>query len=425
MSAGGGRRRARVLLYSQDGLGLGHLRRSSAIAGALAQALPSPALLVAADSPAGPFFGSAPGQDQLKLPSIRKLAPGRWEPVSLPLGFGEVLALRRELLRTAALRFKPDLLLVDHMPHGAMGELLPTLAALERAGGTRIVLGLRDILDAPEVIRPVWRREGAIDALERHYDRVLVYGRREVYDVAERYDLPPHVAARLRYTGYLCAAPARARAAGGSGDAPGRGAGGRARIVAAVGGGADGYPLLDALLDALPAVHSVRPCSALLVTGPFMARANRQQLERRARVHGLPVRVRREVPELPPLLAAADVAVTMAGYNTSVEVLRAGVPAVLVPRARPSAEQRTRARLFAERGWVSSLDPDALEADALAAAVLACLERGGRGAGRPGPDLDGLAVATAHLAALLHGHLEPAPGPEPAAQPATAGHDPA
>jgi predicted glycosyltransferase len=422
--SGGGGRRPRVMLYSQDGLGLGHLRRSSAIAGALALALPGPAMLVAADSPAGPFFGTAPGQDQLKLPSIRKLAPGHWEPVSLALGFGEVLALRRELLRTAALRFKPDLLLVDHMPHGAMGELLPTLTALRRTGATSIVLGLRDILDAPEVIQPVWRREGAMDALERHYDRVLVYGRREVYDVAERYDLAPQVADRLRYTGYLCVPPGRARAAGFG--AAGQAHAGRARILATVGGGADGYPLLDALLDALPAVHALRPCSALLVTGPFMAQADRQRLERRAR--GLPVRVRREVPDLPPLLAAADVAVTMAGYNTSVEVLRAGVPAVLVPRARPSAEQRTRAALFAERGWVSVMDPDALDPVALAAAVLDCLERGERGqgpagAGRPGPDLDGLAVATAHLAALLHDQHEPAPAPAPAAQPAAAGHE--
>src|SRR4029453_11011936 len=203
---GRGRRQqgVRVLLYSQDGLGLGHLRRTSAIAGALARAMPGAALLVAADSPAGQFFGSAHGHDQLKLPSIRKLAPGDWRPISLPLGFGEVHALRRALLRTAALRYRPDLLLVDHMPHGAMGELLPTLEALDRVGDTRIVLGLRDILDSPEVTGPVWRREGAMAALARHYDMVLVYGRQEVFDVAARYDFPSDVAGRLRYTGYLC-----------------------------------------------------------------------------------------------------------------------------------------------------------------------------------------------------------------------------
>jgi predicted glycosyltransferase len=419
----GGRQGSRILLYSQDGLGLGHLRRTSAIAGALAAAMPGAALLVVADSPAGQLFGSVPGQDQLKLPSIRKLAPGDWQPISLPLGFGEVHALRRALLRTAVLRFRPDLLLVDHMPHGAMGELLPTLEALRRAGDTRIVLGLRDILDAPEVIGPVWRREGAMTALARHYDRVLVYGRREVFDVATRYGFPPRVAARLRYTGYLSADPSPT---GEPADAEDRFlareflARERALLLATVGGGADGYPVLRAVLDALPAIDAVRPCRALLLTGPFMARAGRQELERRAL--GLPARVQREVRHLPSLLAAADVVVSMAGYNSSVEALRAGTPAVLVPRARPSAEQRTRARLFAERGWVRTTDPDLLDPGALAAAVLACLEQDGSAARVAEPDLGGLAATVAHLRALLDGEEEPAPAgvpAEPLALPAT------
>ncbi|HKE99743.1 MAG TPA: glycosyltransferase [Actinomycetes bacterium] len=454
MAGGSGRGGARILFYSQDGLGLGHLRRTSAIAGALARALPGTALLVAADSPAGQFFGSVPGQDHLKLPSIRKLGPGDWQPISLPLGFGEVHELRRSLLRTAALRFRPDLLLVDHMPHGAMGELLPTLSALRRVGATRVVLGLRDILDAPEVIGPVWRREGAMAALTRHYDRVLVYGRREVFDVADRYGFPPGVASRLRYTGYLCtdprpggdpadaeapwtlaaAGPAWTQAAwaaersgerAGAGASrplvprrtrpsrivPGGGAPERALLLAMVGGGADGYPVLRAVLDALPAVDAVRPCRAMLVTGPFMPHASRQELERRAR--GLHVRVHHAVRHLPSLLAAADVTVCMAGYNTSVEVLRAGTPAVLVPRARPSAEQRTRAGLFADRGWVRTTDPDRLDPGALAAAVLACLGRGGSGGPMPGPDLGGLGATVAHLCALLRGDEEPAPGRPP------------
>jgi predicted glycosyltransferase len=390
MSGAGGR----LMVYSQDGLGLGHLRRTSAIAGAVSAAVPGLAVLLVADSPAVGFFGAVRDLDHLKLPSITKVRPGDWRPVSLPVGFGDVQALRRELLRTAVLGFRPDLLLVDHMPHGAMGELVPALETLRAAGGrTRVVLGLRDILDAPRVVRRRWQAEGAMDALERHYDRVLVYGRREVFDVAERYGFPAAVTARLHYTGYLCASSSTAL------SSSRRGRDGRAQIVAMVGGGADGYELLRTVLEALPAVDAVRPCTATLLTGPFMPRASRQDLERRAR--GLPARVRGSVRDLPPLVAAADVAVAMAGYNSSVEVLATGTPAVLVPRAGPSAEQRTRARLFAERGWVRTVEPERLDGTTLAAAVLACLGAGPGAAPAGPPDLGGLPVVVEHLRSLL------------------------
>jgi predicted glycosyltransferase len=386
-------RGTRLLIYSQNGLGLGHLRRTSAIAGALSAAVPGTAVLLVVDSPAAGFFGAVRDLDYLKLPSILKVGPGDWRPVSLPVGFGEVQLLRRELLRTAVLGFRPDLLLVDHMPHGAMGELVPALEALRATGRrTKVVLGLRDILDEPQVVRRQWLAEGAMDALQRHYDRVLVYGRRDVFDVAEHYGFPPGVTARLHYTGYLCAASRTALPTRGRKD-------GRAQIVAMVGGGADGYELLRTVLEALPVVGAVRPCMATLLTGPFMPRASRLDLERLAR--NLPARIRESVRDLPRLVAAADAAVAMAGYNSSVEVLMAGTPAVLVPRPGPSAEQRIRARLFAQRGWVHTIDPEVLDGTTLAATVLDCFTAGPATTTAGRPDLGGLPVVVEHLRSLL------------------------
>jgi predicted glycosyltransferase len=153
-------------MYSQDSLGLGHLRRTTSLALELARGADVCALTIT-DSPLGAYFGTAPQQDYLKLPSIRKLSPGHWSPIKLPLRFSEVSQLRRELIRTAVLAFDPDVLLVDHMPHGAVGELLPTLEALRaRRAATKVVLGLRDIIDAPETVLRVWRTEGAFEALE-------------------------------------------------------------------------------------------------------------------------------------------------------------------------------------------------------------------------------------------------------------------
>ncbi len=388
----------RVMLYSQDGFGLGHLRRTSLIAAALTQACSSAAVLTVIDSRLGAFFEPAPNQDFLKLPSIVKIGPGEWQAVGLPLDFPQVHAVRSELLRATARSYQPHLLLVDHMPHGAMGELLPTLEALRRDGGTRIVLGLRDIIDAPAVTREVWAREGAYEAIERYYDQVLVYGRRDVFDLGAQYGLPPAVAGRVRYTGYV-AAPgkgqeaARLRVRYGAGEGSGRGL-----IVAMAGGGADGYPLLRAVLDALPLVRQRQPCTAVLVTGPFMPSGRRRELQRRARAAD--ARVHISVGDTLSHIRAADVVAAMAGYSTTVEVLGARTPAILVPRRGPSAEQRTRASLFAGRGWIRAIDPDDLDVETLAAALLASLAQDPV-SGRPA--CDGLRVAAGHLLALLGG----------------------
>jgi predicted glycosyltransferase len=182
-------RAPRLLIYSQDGLGLGHQRRTTLLAGEFLAAWPGATALTMSDSPLGQFFPVSPGHDYLKLPSIVKAGPGEWHPVSMTLPFADVLHLRREIIRSTVLTYRPDVLLVDHMPHGAMGELVPTLETL-RSLPVRVVLGLRDILDAPTTIRHRWRLEGAFEAVERHYDDVLVYGSQDVFDVAAEYEWP-------------------------------------------------------------------------------------------------------------------------------------------------------------------------------------------------------------------------------------------
>ena len=118
------------------------------------------------------------------------------------------------------------------------------------------------------------------------------------------------------------------------------------------------------------------------------------------RAQGLPVKVRTSVRDVPSYIAAADVVVGMAGYNTTAEILRVEKPAVLVPRPGPRAEQRMRARLFAEHEWVRVVDPDELSPSTLARAVCGAL--GDPPVSAVGPDLGGLDVAVDHLLALLH-----------------------
>lgn len=393
----------RLLIYSQDGRGLGHLRRTSAIAEGFLRARPDACVLTVSDSPLGTFFGLLPNQDYLKLPSVVKTGPGEWSSLSLPISGGEMLSLRRDLLTSAAVSFRPDILLVDHMPHGARGELLPALEAL-RASSTTFVLGLRDILDAPDVVQRTWWAEGAGEAVEEFYDLVLVYGDRRVFDVADEYSWGPTAARLIEYCGYVCAPMVgrtarriRTRALGAGSTS--------ALVVAMAGGGADAFPMMDALLDSFGQLHSEAPCSLVLITGPFMPAAQRRELA--ARAQGLPVQVRKSVHDTASYIAAADVVVGMAGYNTTVEILRSGTPAVLVPRPGPSAEQRMRAGLFADHGWVRVVDPDDLGTDQLSAAVLDALRDPTVAAF--GPDLSGLDIAVGHLLSMVDGADAPSP----------------
>ena len=388
------------MIYAQDGLGLGHMRRTTSIAAELIRLHPDSAVLTVEDSPLGNFFRTSPNHDYVKLPSIEKVRPGAWRAVNLPLGFDDVRAMREQLIRSVVLKFRPDILLVDHMPHGAMGELKPALEALREAvPEARLVLGLRDIIDAPEVTMRRWQVEGAYEAIERFYDRVLVYGSREVFDLTDQYCLPESVAQKVRYCGYLCTSNvARYSERLRTQYTNGAKAGTRL-VVAMAGGGADAYPMMRVLLEALPALQATERLALVMIVGPFMPTAHRRDLQSRA--VGLPVQIRTTVSDPLSYIDAADLVVAMAGYNTTIEILRSSTPALLIPRPGPSAEQRTRARLFAERGWADTLHPDDLNADALARAIAAGLRPEQTVRARSRPDLGGLSAAVEHLVSLL------------------------
>jgi predicted glycosyltransferase len=100
MGAGDG---PRVAIYSQDSLGLGHLRRTITIGSHFLEQVPGSRILLFADSPVAPFFQLPEGMDHVKLPSIRKVTTGQWEASRLHLPITDVQALRIALLHEGLL----------------------------------------------------------------------------------------------------------------------------------------------------------------------------------------------------------------------------------------------------------------------------------------------------------------------------------
>lgn len=196
-------RGARVMLYSHDTFGLGHLRRSRALAGAITHADPTASALILTGSPVAGRFAFPSRVDHVRLPGVIKRSDGSYASRTMGMSIEETTSLRAGLIRSTALQYAPDVLIVDKEPTGFRGELLPTLDELKSNGNTQLILGLRDVLDEPEVLATEWARKDAVAATEQFYDEIWVYGIRSVYDPTAGLPLSPEAQARMHWTGYL------------------------------------------------------------------------------------------------------------------------------------------------------------------------------------------------------------------------------
>jgi predicted glycosyltransferase len=346
----------RFLLYSHDGLGLGHVRRNLAIASALIQAEPKASILVATSAEHADDLGvPLDGVDILKIPAIRKLDNYRYAARRLPIPEADLRALRSTLLFGAVESFRPDVVLVDKHPMGVKGELRETLA-VHRSNGGRSVLGLRDILDHPEAVRREWASHDITTLIAEHYDRVLVYGERDVFDPVSTYEFPRSVAARTTFCGYVCSSPGIRRVDSPPVDArePAR-----AEVLATVGGGEDGFSRMEIFIDAAKSA----PWNATVVAGPCGTPDEQRVLRRHAEDAG--VAYHTFLTDLPERLGRVDALVCMGGYNTLVEALSKGTPTVCLPRSFPRGEQLLRATAFARLGLLQVLPPEGLGAGEL------------------------------------------------------------
>jgi predicted glycosyltransferase len=242
---------------------------------------------------------------------------------------------------------------VDKLPLGLAGELRPTLEALKRASGCRLVLGLRDIEDSPENVRLKWDDE-VCEAIERYYDLILVYGPESAPDAIDCLGLE-HLDVPVRHVGYVGTAIPEAGAADLHGD----------YVLGTAGGGFDGFRLLADFADAVRLRALDYP--TVMVTGPLMEPAARERLQ--SLTAGLDIDVFEVRTDMEYVISGARAIVSMAGYNTVSELMRARKPALLVPRAGPSQEQLLRACGLAADGLQDMIHPAELSPTSLREAI--------------------------------------------------------
>ena len=348
-------RTLRIVLYSHDTMGLGHIRRNLLVARALSEShLDVDILLITGAREVGGF--SLPANvDCLVLPSLYKEKNGGYRARYLGLSLQRLISLRSKILFAAVADFSPDILIADNIAPGALGELIPTLDYLRSQIGTRCVLGLRDILDAPETVATEWHSKGIADLLRSHYEEIWVYGDRAVYDPVKEYSFPADIADKVRFLGYLDQRKrlTQARDSQHDGVSP-------PYILCTVGGGQDGAHLAETFVQArLP-----QGMRGVLLCGPHMDPAVRQRLHQFA-LSTSRHQVLDFVPEPARLVQGAAAVVCMGGYNSVCEVMSFDKRALVVPRVRPRQEQLLRAQHLSGLGILEMLAPDKLNADTL------------------------------------------------------------
>jgi predicted glycosyltransferase len=353
----------RIALYSHDTMGLGHKRRNLLIAQTLARSLPQASILLISGMQEGRCVNLPDHVDYLSLPALHKDGEGEYQSRRLDVTLPELITIRSHVIQAAIQAFSPDLFIVDNVPRGAVQELNATLETLRAAGQTRCVLGLRDVLDEPNIVKQEWQKSLNQEAIAQYYDAVWVYGDASVFDLAQEYHFPPAIAHKVRYLGYLDQRQRLQYAAPPSAAntileelclPPGQ------LALCLVGGGQDGAELAQMFAQA------ARPpdMNGIIVTGPFMPLKDRQKLREYAASQER-LRVLEYVEEPTQLLKLADQVVAMGGYNSVCELLSFGKRSLVVPRVTPRLEQWIRAERLCQLGWIDVLHPHHLSPDAI------------------------------------------------------------
>ena len=355
----------RILIYSHDSFGLGHLRRCRTIAHALVDQFAGLKVLIVSGSPIIGSFDFKSRVDFVRIPGVVKLRGGDYTSLSDHIDLSQTLQLRASILEQAADTFAPDLFIVDKEPLGLRGEVTQTLKKL-RGKGVPTVLGLRDILDDPVLLHKEWNQRGTPRDLEAWYDEIWVFGSRSMGNPLAELGVSEASLQRMVYTGYLRrAVPSIARAPVSLPSEP--------FLLVTPGGGGDGETLVDWVLSALE--QKPRPAKpVVIVLGPFMPQAIRQQFQLRAealdRVQTIVFNSNMEL-----VMERAAGVVAMGGYNTFCEILSLDKPALLIPRSTPRMEQTLRAHRASSLGLVSMLDGDGDRSAEAMAQALRRLER--------------------------------------------------
>ena len=359
-----------ILMYSHDTYGLGHIRRTMAIASKLRDEGIN--ILIITGSPLAGRFDFPPQIDFIRVPGMIKKTNDEYLPHSIKINPAHAMDIRQSIIAATAKAFRPDLFIVDKEPLGLKKEILPTLKWIRKhLPATKTVMGLRDIMDDAQTIQENWHRRDIYNVFDTLYSEIWVYGNQSIYDPIVEYGIPDKIRPKIHFTGYI---PRRIpdkreiakerRSNGIKKD--------EKLVIVTTGGGGDGYAVIDTYLKMIEADPGRLSIRSIIITGPFMSVKHRKEIFKRSKALGI-----KAFPfyrQMEKLMAGADAVITMGGYNTLCELMSLKVSTLVIPRETPRLEQLIRAERFYSRGLVDFIKWDLLTPELLEDHLFSLLE---------------------------------------------------
>lgn len=349
----------KILIYCQHVLGMGHFFRTLEIAKALEG---HDVVLVTGG---GDLPAAIPeGIRRVRLPGLMmdrdfselySLVPGK--------EVDRVKELRRDALMHLVAKEQPDVFVAELYPFGRKAfafELEPVLETLSQTPACRVVCSVRDIL--VEKQDRVAYEARVVKRLNRYFNLVLIHSDPDLIRLDRTFSAVAAIRIPIAYTGFVTPFPDRARARAVRKKLLNGGAG--PLVVACAGSGSVGEDLLRASAAAAPRLGP--GSKTVLVTGPYMEREVRRGLATQSATQsGTVLRVFRFYQRFVELLAAADLILSMGGYNTLMNCLAARTPCLALPFAQ-NREQGLRITTFGPDSGIRALHPRDLAPDRLA-----------------------------------------------------------
>ncbi len=376
---------AKVLLWVQHLMGIGHVMRAGAIASALCDRGADVCVLVGGAVVASEDFGTS---DVVRLPPAKAADMPQTGIVDLdghPLNDTWYAARRDRLMKTAQ-DFMPDVIVTEQYPFGRRAfefELRP-LMAWAKSNGIPLVGSVRDILVKKK--KPERNRQMADTVLE-FYDTVMVHGDSDVIPFDTTFPETARIRDRIVYTGYV-ARPQEAATHLGQDE-----------VIVSAGGGRYGERLYKTALAAR-ALSPLKDHTWRILVGGHAGPEMLQTLKATA-ADGVIVEPARA--DFPGLLRNAALSISQCGYNTALDVLATEVPSVMVPyTGDEETEQTLRARSFEARGLCVAIDENDLSPEVLSDAIAKALSQ--RSAGDAPPSINGAEASADVILRRLRSH---------------------
>ncbi len=344
-------------------------------------------------------FAPPPHAEVINLPPIKSDADFReLHSADGLLSLEEVREARRDQILAAYERFRPDVLVIEMFPFGRRKFAFELLPLLERAKSsrTKVVCSLRDILVGKRNQQRF--EEEVCQTIRQYFDLVLVHSDPRFQRLEETFSRTTELECPVIYTGFV-AQPVTESETTAEDDL--LATGGEQNILVSIGGGRVGGELVHCAIKAGGLIGDRLPHRLLIFAGPYMAEAEFQQLQLLAADHPGVV-LRRYTTRFLSLLRRVDLSISMAGYNTCMNLVITGTRAIVCPFiGNDNQEQTIRAGKLQALGLVDVIHPDELEPELLAEKILFAFSRPRPTAVLPALDVNGVAATAAAINNLM------------------------